>query len=341
MQVSERVVLAQKAYILFYIKNPPTPDHPVPSQPLSPKATNSHSAQPASNSTTDRLAPQPALQDRQPPLQALRHAQANSKASQAASAVVYGPAERPVTGSTAATELRSQLLAPPTDDSVQKQPPQHKKKTSLSVQPDAAAVAAAVRKTAQGPKHSIALQQSLTAPAAGLQSGTSDTAAHSTGDAPSVSQQAVAQQAGGLAQAVNHPLKASAKRKADALGGSKRPSVLQRMCTSSLVPASDTADMPLRKRHATGVAAAASSPSHEDPISSAVRGDAPGNATQSSGQVCCSSRTAAHGGATEQSPCTCSQEKQAATASGRSVRCAVTRPSLCRAFPGLLMCVES
>ena len=337
MQVSERVVLAQKAYILFYIKNPPTPDHPSPSQPLSPKATNSHSAQLASNSTKDRLAPQPALQNGQPPLlQALRHAQANSKASKAASAVVYGPAERPMTGSTSATKLCSQLLAPPTDDSTQqqqKQPPQHKKKTAPSVQSDAAAVAAAAGKTAQGPKHSIALQQSLTAPAAGLQSSTSDTAAHSTGDAPSVSQQAVVQQAGALAQAVPHPLKASAKRKADALGGSKRPSVLQRMCTSSLVPASDTADMPLRKRQATGVAAAASSPSHEDPISSAVRGDAPGNATQSSGQVCCSPAAAAQVGATEQLPCTCSQEKQAATASGRSVRYAVRDHHCVKLFP--------
>ena len=337
-------MLAQKAYILFYIKNPPTPDHPAPSQPLSPKATNSHSAQPASNSTKDRLAPQPALQEGQPPLQVLRHAQADSKASKAASAVVYGPAERPVTGSTAATELRSQLLAPPpTYDSTQqqqKQPPQHKKKMAPSVQSDAAAVAAAAGKIAQGPKHNIALQQSLAAPVAALQRGTSDTAAPSTGDAPFVSQQAVAQQAGGLAQAVTHPLKASAKRKADALGGSKRPSVLQRMCTSSLVPASDTADMPLRKRQATGVAAAASSPSHEDPISSAVRGDAPGNATQSSGQVCCSPAAAAQVGATEQLPCTCSPEKQAATASGRSVRYAVARPSLCRAFICLPMCVD-
>lgn len=334
-------MLAQKAYILFYIKNPPTLDHPAPSQPLSPKATNSHSAQPASNSTKDWLAPQPALQDRQPPLQALRHAQANSKASQAGSAVVYGPAERPMTGSTAAAELRSQLLAPPTDDSVQKQPPQHKKKMSLSVQPDAAAVAAAAGKTAQSPKHNIAPQQGLAAPAAGLQSSTSDTAAHSTDVAPSVSQQAVVQQAGGPAQAVTHPLKASAKRKADALGGSKRASVLKRMCTSSLVPAADAADMPVRKRQATGVAAAASSPAHEDPVSSAVRGDAPGNATQSSGQVCCSPAAAAQVGATEQMPCTCSQVKQAGTAAGRSVRYAVAGPSLCRAFSGLLMCMDS
>ncbi|KAA6426489.1 MAG: ubiquitin carboxyl-terminal hydrolase 23-like, partial [Trebouxia sp. A1-2] len=277
-QVSERVVLAQKAYILFYIKTPPTNGHTAPAEPQSPRAAHHQPAQPPAAAQKPQQAPQPNGLNKLHP--APLKSQADGKTSKA-SDVVYGPAERPKTGLTAALQLRDELLAPLVDASVHQQQ-QHSGRQSNAAFADGTAAQTAEQGTAQHqriaaqrPAHSSMQQAS----AAGMP--------NDAGHAPS--QQAASHMAEDKRQA-----KQVAKQKAAELGGIKRPSVLQRMNPSGLEAGPDAADMPKRKKQATDKAAAANKLSLEDSVRCAARGDAPGSASESSQQQVGSAAVATH-----------------------------------------------
>ena len=264
-QVSERVVLAQKAYILFYIKNPPTNGHAAPAEPLSPRTAHHQAAQPPAAAQKPQQAPQPdGLNKLQPaPLKS----QVNGKTSKASS-VVYGPAERPKTGLTAALQLRDELLAPPVDASVQQQ----------SGRQTNAAFAHGT--TAQTSEQGTAQHQGIAAQRPASQSSLQQASA--TG-IPSAAGHVPSQQAAGYqAEEDKRQVKQLAKRKAAELGSIKRPGMLQRMNPSGLEAAPDAADMPKRKKQATDKAAAASKHSLEESVRSAASVDAPGSASESS-----------------------------------------------------------
>lgn len=265
------MVLAQKAYILFYIKNPPTNGHAAPAEPRSPRAAHHQPAQPAAAAQKPQQAPQPdGLNNMQPaPLKS----QADGK-TRKASGVVYGPAERPKTGLTAALELRDGLLAPPVDASVQQQQQQRSGRQSNAAFADGTVAQTSQQGTAQ--HRGIAAQRP--APQSSTQQAA---AAGMPSDAGHVSsQQAASHQAEDKRQA-----KQFAKRKAAELGSIKRPSVLQRMNPSGLEAATDAADLPKRKKQATDKAAAARKSSVEESVRSAARGDVPDSATESRQQV--------------------------------------------------------
>lgn len=268
-QVSERVVLAQKAYILFYIKNPPTNGHAAPAEPLSPRAAHHQPAQPPAVAQKPQQAPQPdGLNKLQPaPLKSQVHGKMSK-----ASGVVYGPAERPQTGLTAALQLRDELLAPPVDASVQQQ--QHSGKQSNAALADGTAARTSQQSTAQ--HQGIAAQR----PASQSSMQRAAAAGMPSDDGQVPSQQAASHKAEDKRQA-----KQIAKRKAAELGSIKRPGVLQRMSPSGLEAAPHAADMPRREKQATDKPAAASRSSIEVSGRSAARGDAPDSDTGSRQQV--------------------------------------------------------
>ncbi|DBA95956.1 TPA: hypothetical protein ACH3X1_001476 [Trebouxia sp. C0004] len=280
-QVSERVVLAQKAYILFYIKNPHTNGHTAPAEPLSPRTAHPQPAQPPAAAQKPQQAPQPdGLNKLQPaPLKS----QVDGKMSKA-SGVVYGPAERPKTGLSAALELRAELLAPPVDASVQQQQQRSGRQSNAAF---------ADGTVAQASQQGTAQHQGIAAQRPASQSNVQQAAAAAAGmpsDAGHVpSQQAASHQAEDKRQA-----KQSAKWKAGELGSIKRPSMLQRMNPSGLEAAPDAADMPKRKKQATDKAAHASKSSVEEYLRSAARGDAPDCATESRQQQVGSAAVASH-----------------------------------------------
>ncbi len=272
-QVSERVVLGQKAYILFYIKNPPTNGHAVPAQPVSPRAATSQPAQPAADA------------QKRPQTNGLKYMQAASLKSQSAAqangttskvaAAAYGPAERPSTGLTAALQLRDQPLAPVADSAKQHLHP---------VADQQAAAVALNGATTQTPVQSTGKQRGANATTAAQQPpvNSSQRAAATASDARHFSSlPACDQQPEDVVNSNTLP-KLSAKRKSDTLGVSKRPSVLQRMNPASLEAAAGTADMPKRKKRAVDQAVAASTAAVEEPSRGMARGDAPGAATESS-----------------------------------------------------------
>ncbi len=324
-QVSERVVLAQKAYILFYIKNPPTNGHAVPAEPLSPRAAHHEPAQPAAAAAAQKpqQAPQSAGLNKLQP--APSKSQVDGKSSKA-SGVVYGPAECPKTGLTAALQLRDELLAPPIDASVQQQQQSGRQPNPASA--DGAAAQTSEQGTAQHqgiaaqrPSQSSMQQE---AAAAGLQSG--------AGHVPS--QQAASEQA----EENKRQAKQSAKRKAAELGSIKRPGMLQRMNPSGLEAAPDAADMPKRKKQATDKAAAASQNSVEASERSAARGDASGSASESSQQQVGSAAIASHAHAEDCMPSTSGHSDHAlpAPAADKAARYANSRRS-----SGCLSCVAT
>jgi len=310
------VVLAQKAYILFYIKNPPTNGHAAPAEPRSPRAAHHQPAQPAAAAQKPQQAPQPdGLNNMQPaPLKS----QADGK-TRKASGVVYGPAERPKTGLTAALELRDELLAPPVDASVQQQQQQRSGRQSNAAFADGTVAQTSQQGTAQ--HRGIAAQRP--APQSSTQQAA---AAGMPSDAGHVSsQQAASHQAEDKRQA-----KQFAKRKAAELGSIKRPGMLQRMNPSGLETAPDAADMPKRKKQATDKAAAASQTSVEVSVRSAARSDASGSASESRQQQVGSAAVASHDHAEDCMPSTSgrSDHAQPAPAADKAARYAVYKQPL-------------
>ncbi len=312
-QVSERVVLAQKAYILFYIKNPPTNGHAAPAEPQSPRAAHHQPAQPPAAAQKPQQAPQSnGLNKLQP---APMKSQVDGKTSKA-SGVVYGPAERPETGLTAALQLRDELLAHPVDASAQQQ--QRSGRQSNAAFADGTAAQTSEQGTAQHqgiaaqrPASQSSMQQAAAA-AAGMRSG----AGHIPG------QQAASHEAEDKRQ-----VKQLAKRKAAELGSIKRPGMLQRMNPSGLEAAPDAADMPKRKKQATDKAAAASV---EESMRSAARGDAPDSATESRQQQVGSAAVTSDDHAEDCVPSTSgrSDHAQPAPAADKAARYAVYKQPL-------------
>lgn len=309
LQVSERVVLAQKAYILFYIKNPPTNGHALPAQPVSPKPnTVTHSEQqgPQSGQLGNKQSA---------PVRPESTPHTNGQSSKAA-AVIFGPAERPNTGLTAARELRDHLLAPSAADTTKKQP-----QMLSSRQPADAAGSGGTEIVA--PTQSKAQQGSATSEGIAQQ-------------ATSVANCEARQPAEAPDQA-----KASVKRKSDVLAVSKRRGMLQRMNLSGLEAAVDSsAGVPKRKRAATDRSVSASRAATEMPLRSVVREDDPGSATESSQQQ--ADHAASHGDepTSQQLPSTSQrshQDMQAASAIkacryGTSVACLHCAAFACSSF---------
>jgi len=316
-QVSERVVLAQKAYILFYIKNPPTNGHAAPAEPLSPRAAQPATATAAAAAAQKRQqAPQP---DGLKKLQlAPLKSEVDGKTSKA-SGVVYGPAERPKAGLTAALQLRDERLAPPLDASVQQQQQSGRQSNAACANGTAAQTSEKGTAQHQGIAAQIPASQSSVpqaTAAAGMPSG--------AGHVPS-------QQAGSnQADENKRQAKQSAKRKAAELGSIKRPGMLQRMNPSGLETAPDAADMPKRKKQATDKAAAASQTSVEVSVRSAARSDASGSASESRQQQVGSAAVASHDHAEDCMPSTSgrSDHAQPAPAADKAARYAVYKQPL-------------
>ncbi len=317
-QVSERVVLAQKAYILFYIKNPPTNGHAAPAEPLSPRAAHHQPAQSAAAAAVQKpqQAPQSAgLNKLQPaPLKC----QVDGKTSKAFG-VVYGPAERPETCLTAALQLRDELLASPVVASVQQQQQQHSGRQSNAALADGTAAQTSEQGTAQ--------HQGIAAQRPASQSSMQQASAAGM---PSDADCVIRQQAASHKAEDKRQAKQLAKRKATELGSIKRPGMLQRMNPSGLEAAPDAANMPQRKKQATDKAAAASKSSAEDSVRSAARGDAADSATESRQQQGGSAAVASHDHAEDCVPSTSGRSDHAhsAPAADKAARYAVCKQPL-------------
>ena len=221
-QVSERMVLSQKAYILFYIRKP-TNGHAVPAEPAQ------HAQQLSKGLSGHQAA---ALKGQAP---ADKPSGSHSKHSDAP--VVFGPAQRPATGLLAAKQLHAELLAP----------------------------------AAKAPNASLAnTKHSAASPAADLGTRATSQAAPSTEQLTALSSKGVSgvgggqQQTGAQVQAPaesQEQVKRAAKRKADQLGASKRPSMMQKMSAGSIDAATGTEPIteqaPKRKKPSTDLPSAA------------------------------------------------------------------------------------
>lgn len=208
-QVSERIVLSQKAYILFYIKSP-TNGHAVPAalaqhaQQLS-KGLNSLQAAAALKGSSPATAP---TAPNGPSVPHSRHS---------APAPVFGPAQRPATALLAAKQLHDELLASPT-------------KAPHMVKADSKQEAA----TPAAESNAHVTSQPMVSP---HQLPTAETKGRATSSGPSASyQQADADAtADGDKQRQQQP----AKRKAVVLGSGKRPSMMQKMNAAGVDAAAD------------------------------------------------------------------------------------------------------
>ena len=201
--MSERIVLSQKAYILFYIKSP-TNGHAVPAelaqhtQQLS-KGLNSLQAAAALKGPSPATAPSAPHSKHSPP------------------APVFGPAQRPATALLAAKRLHDELLAPPPEA-----PHMVKADSTQKVTNPAAKTNTHVTSQATASPHQLP---------------TSDTKGRAVSSGPSASHQKA--DADATADGDRQRQQQPAKRKADVLGSGKRPSMMQKMNAAGVGAAAD------------------------------------------------------------------------------------------------------
>ena len=245
-QVSERIVLSQKAYILFYIKNP-TNGHAVPAelaqhaQQLS-KSLNSLQAAAVKGDGSPAEGP------------------TASHSKHPAPPPVFGPAPRLAIGLLAAKQLHNELLAPTAQATHMLKAKSKQRADTQAAGTDTGATSGAAAGTDQQPissgKSSAVISDS--------------SASHQQGDAQA------------QAQATADALKPSAKRKADVLTGSgKRPSMMQKMSAAGIDATVNTESnveaskrMKLSTDHAAAAATAADKvPAVEESSVSAVPSD--------------------------------------------------------------------
>lgn len=248
--MSERIVLSQKAYILFYIKSP-TNGHAVPAE------LAQHAQQLSQGLNSLQAA---ALKGQSPASGPNANGPCASHSEQiAAPPPVYGPAQRPATGLLAAKQLHNELLAP-----------------------DAAAPL--TRRADSKQKAATPAAEAGTHAKSQLTGGPDQLPfSNSKGRAVSSSPSACHQQADAEVQAApdgDKQLKHATKRKADVLGAAKRPSLMQKMSAAGIDAGADTeADAelaPKRKKLSTDQPAAAAA------VAAAARETAAG---QSSGHA--------------------------------------------------------
>lgn len=200
--MSERIVLSQKAYILFYIKSP-TNGHAVPSelaqhaQQLS-KGLNSLQAAAAVKGPSPATAP----------------SAPHSKHS--APAPVFGPAQRPATALLAAKQLHDQLLASPAEA-----PHMVKADSTQQATTPAAETSSHVTSDPTASRHQLPTSESK-----GRAVSSGPSASHQQADADAT--------ADGNKQRLQ-----PAKRKADMLGSGRRPSMMQKMNAAGVDAAAD------------------------------------------------------------------------------------------------------
>ena len=207
--MSERIVLSQKAYILFYIKSP-TNGHAVPAE------LAQHAQQLSKGLNSLQAA---ALKSQSPANGPSAHGPSASHSKQSpARPPVYGPAQRPATGLLAAKQLHDDLLAPVAEAPL----------TLKAVSKQIAATPAAETGT-----H-----------ATSQTTGCPDQLpfSNSKGRAVISNPSACHQQADAEVQAPpdgDKQIKQSTKRKADVLGTAKRPSMMQKMSAAGIDAAAD------------------------------------------------------------------------------------------------------
>lgn len=207
--MSERIVLSQKAYILFYIKSP-TNGHAVPAE------LAQHAQQLSKGLNSLQAAAVKGHSPANGP--SAKGPSASHSKQSAAPPPVSGPAQRPATGLLAATQLHDELLAP---------------------------VAEAPHMLKAGSKQKAATPAAETGTHAISQTtGSTDQLliSNSQGRAVSSSPSANHQQAAGQVQATSgghEQIKQSTKRKADVLGNAKRPSMMQKMSASGIDAVAD------------------------------------------------------------------------------------------------------
>lgn len=210
--MSERIVLSQKAYILFYIKSP-TNGHAVPAE-LAQHAQQLSKGLNSLQAATALKGPSPATAPSAP----------HSKHS--APAPVFGPAQRPATTLLAAKQLHDELLPPPPEASHMVKAGSTQKVTTPAAETNTHVTSQALASRHQLPT----LETKGRAVSSGP--GTS----HQQADADAT--------ADGDKQRQQQPT----KRKADVLGSGKRPSMMQKMNAAGIDAAAEATEQARKKK---------------------------------------------------------------------------------------------
>lgn len=229
--MSERIVLSQKAYILFYIKSP-TNGHAVPAE------LAQHAQQLSKGLNSLQAA---ALKGQSPANAHLANGPSASDSRHSAAPVpVFGPAQRPANGLPAAKQLHDELFAPVADASV----------TLKAGSKQKAAIPAAETGT-----HATIQPNGITD-----QLRLSNSKGKAVNSDPSASLQRMKVEV----QATVNGEKQSVKRKADVLGTVKRPGMMQKMSAVGINAAADAEpdaeQTSKRKKLSTGQPAATAAP---------------------------------------------------------------------------------
>ena len=228
--MSERIVLSQKAYILFYIKSP-TNGHAVPAE------LAQHAQQLSKGLNSLQAA---TLKGQSPASGPSANGPSSSHCKQsAAPSPVFGPAQRPGTGLLAARQLHDELLMPHAEPPVMLKADSKQRAATPAAETSTRAASQPTGSTDQLPFSSMK--------------------GRAVSSNPSASQQA---EAGVQAAADGDKhITQTAKRKADVLGTAKRPSMMQKMSAAGVGAAADAepdAEQALkRKKLSAGQPAAA------------------------------------------------------------------------------------
>lgn len=210
--MSERIVLSQKAYILFYIKSP-TNGHAVPAE-LAQHAQQLSKGLNSLQAAAALKGPSPATAPSAP----------HSKHS--APAPVFGPAQRPATTLLAAKQLHDELPASPPEA-----PHMVKAGSTQKATTPAAKTNTHVGSQAMASPHQLS---------------TPETKGRAVSSGPSTSHQQA--DADATADGDKQRQQQPAKRKADVLGSGKRPSMMQKMNAAGIDAAADAAEQARKKK---------------------------------------------------------------------------------------------
>ena len=250
--MSERIVLSQKAYILFYIKSP-TNGHAVPAE------LAQHAQQLSKGLNSLQAA---ALKGQSPANGPSAHGPSASHSKQSpARPPVYGPAQRPATGLLAAKQLHDDLLAP-----VAEAPLTLKAASKQIAATPAAETGTHATSQTTGCPDQLPCRAVISNPSACHQQADAEVQAPPDGD---------------------KQIKQSTKRKADVLGTAKRPSMMQKMSAAGIDAAADAeADAELaskRKKLSADQPAAADAAAAAAAARETAAGQSSGRAVSSDG----------------------------------------------------------